>query len=167
MVQALKSVLGLEKRCLNVQVPGSVVPCAVHHYQSCVCFILDGYGWYDSYCWEDLLLAIHMLANITALDNYTFHTCLKHCSQGRQYLAFLNCVASLICPHSECYHYILVMQTISLYTVIAQCDGSCISLFPTLIIGHCTLFCCGYVLLHVHVGEWKPATNEAVLRRNW
>ena len=90
MVQAL---IGLEKRSLNVQVPGSMVPCAVHHYQSCICFILDGYGWYESsYCGEDLLLAIHMLANIIALDIYTFHTSLKHCLQGRQYLAFLNCV---------------------------------------------------------------------------
>ena len=39
----IPSVLGLEKCSLNMQVLGSIVPCAVNHYQSCICFNLDGY----------------------------------------------------------------------------------------------------------------------------
>ena len=67
--------------------------------------------------------------------------------------------------HNECYHYILAMQTV-------YCDsslnGSYIFLFPSLINRHFivfTLLCCWYVSLHV--GEWKPASKETVLRRNW
>ena len=123
VVQAL--MLGLERN-LNMQVPWSMVPCVVHHYQSSICFNLDGYGECEScFCWEWLasfILSYSWTWKYITHADCTLHTCLKHCSQqGSILLPWI--VASLIHPHNVTQwmlSLLLAMQTVSLYTVIAH-----------------------------------------------